>query len=747
MKATAFILPIAFLGPTCLSLAGCGSSPPLAAVEPVSRAEPEAPEETAPTMPTPPIAKQVPYQHETHGHTRSDPYFWLRDDDRQDPEVLAYLEAENRYAEAALEPLRSLRESLYEEIVARIPQDDSTVPYSKDGFFYYTRYEEGKEYEIHCRKAGSLEAEEQVILDANERAEGHAYYAVRGLKVSGDGRTLAFAEDTVSRRIYTYRFKNLETGELYPDALEGASPSAAWAADGRTLFYVRKEEGTLREYQVWRHRLGTEQAEDVLVYEEEDPEFYMSVFLSRSRDFVMLGSYQTQSHEYRYVDARRPTAPPEVVLPREEAHEYDVEHWNGRFYIRTNWQAQDFRLMSVPPRQSADKARWRVEIEAREGVFLRGFQLFEDFLVASERRGGLTGLRVAPWARGGRVDLEEGHDIAFDEGAYVVGFGTNAEPATSTLRFTFESMTTPDSVYDYDMRTRERERMKQLRVGGDYDPSAYVSSRFNAVARDGTEVPISLVHRRDLDRSVPQPLLLYGYGSYGHSLDPSFVSSRISLLDRGFIFAIAHVRGGQEMGRAWYEAGKLLQKQNTFSDFVDCGERLVADGYTQPDRLFAWGGSAGGLLMGAVANMRPDLFHGIVADVPFVDVVTTMLDDTIPLTTFEYDEWGNPNQPDFYEYMLSYSPYDNVTAQAYPHMLVLTGLHDSQVQYWEPAKWVARLRAARTDDHDLFLVTNMEAGHGGASGRFRRHRETALVYAFLLSHSPGVSGEEAGSPD
>lgn len=679
-----------------------------------------------PTM-TPPVAKRVPHALEDHGQTREDPYYWMRSDDRSDPEVLAHLAAENAYAEQELAPLAGFRESLFEEIVARIPKDDVSVPYHLDGYWYYRRDEEGKEYPIYCRRAGTMEADEQIILDANAEAEGHDYYSAKGLSTSVNGELLAYGEDLVSRRIYTLKFRNLETGEHLADEIPGTSGNAVWALDNQTVFYVKKEEGTLREYQAWRHVLGTPATDDVMVYEEEDAEFFLGISRSRSRDYVLIGSYQTLSHEYRYVDAREPTSEAVVFLPREEAHEYDIDHYDGRFYVRTNWQARDFRLMSAEASASADKGAWREEIPSRDGVFLIGFELFRDHLVVSERREGIARLNVIPWA-----DRAAAHEVAFDESAYYSSIGTNSEVDTTTLRLDYTSMTTPWSVFDYDMNGRELTLKKRARVEGEFDQAAYVTTRIAVPARDGTEVPVSIVHRRDLDRAQPQPLLLYGYGAYGYSMDPTFSSTRLSLLDRGFIFAIAHIRGGQELGRAWYEDGRLLNKRHTFEDFIDCGAYLAAEGWTAADRLFAHGGSAGGLLVGAVANMRPDLFRGIVADVPFVDVVTTMLDESIPLTTFEYDEWGNPNDREYYDYMMSYSPYDNVTAQDYPNMLVITGLHDSQVQYWEPMKWVARLREVKTDDNRLLFAVNMEAGHGGASGRFRRHKETALIYAFLL---------------
>ena len=678
--------------------------------------------------PQPPVARQVPHTLETHGVRRQDPYYWLRDDARKDPQVLAHLRAEQAYAQAQLAPLKRFREQLYDEIVARIPKDDSSVPYFLDGYWYYTRVEKDREYAVHCRRRGSMEAPEQVVLDENAQAEGHEYYASGAVRVSVDGKTLAYAEDTVSRRIYSIRFRDLDSGKEHADVLEGTSGSLVWALDHRTLFYVKRDPATLRAHQVWRHVLGTEQAQDVLVYDEQDEEFYVGISRSRSRDYVLIGSYQTLSHEYRTVDARKPDSAPVVVLPREARHEYDVDHAHGRFYIRTNWQARDFRLMSVEPQHSAEKDRWRVEVPAREGVLLSSFELFRDYLVLGERRGGIPRLRVVPWQ-----DRQSDHEIRFEEPAYASAIGHNPDFESGTLRFHYTSMTTPPSTFDYDLAARTRELKKQQRVEGDFDPARYATERIEVRARDGVTVPVSLVYRRDLDRSQPQPLLLYGYGSYGYALDPRFSSVRLSLLDRGVIFAIAHVRGGQELGRAWYEDGKLLTKLNSFHDFIDCAEHLVRTGWTLPDRLFAQGGSAGGLLVGAVANMRPELFHAVVADVPFVDVVTTMLDESIPLTTFEYDEWGNPNQREYFDYMMRYSPYDNVKAQGYPHMLVLTGLHDSQVQYWEPAKWVARLRATKTDDRPLIFHVNMDTGHGGASGRFRQHEETAMIYAFLLS--------------
>lgn len=683
-------------------------------------------------MPQPPIAKRIVHRHEAHGQVREDPYYWMRDDDREDAEILAHLAEENRYADAMLAPQEQLREQLFEEIVGRIPQDDSQVPVFHHGYWYYSRVEQGKEYSILCRRRETLEAPEEIYLDANAEAEGHAFYSLGGASVSRNGEILAYSEDTLSRRIYTLRFRSLQTGETLPDVVEGIAGGAVWASDNRTVFYVKREEGTLRAYQVWRHALGTPASEDVLVFEENDSEFYVSVGLSKSEEYILIGSHQTVSNEYRYLPAAEPTAAPVVVLSREAGHEHSVDHIGERFVIRTNWQAQNFRLMSVSPERSQEKENWREEIAGRDDILLEGCELFERWAVCSERREGLSRLRVYDWSDEGQRIEGEGYEIDMPEAAYNVSIGRNPSAESEVLRFGYESMTTPPSVFDYSLTSRDRELRKVQQVPN-FDAANYEAQRLMVPARDGTRVPVSIVYRRDLDRSQPQPLMLYGYGSYGYSMEPSFSSTRLSLLDRGFVWAIAHVRGGQEMGRQWYDDGKLMAKMHTFEDFIDVADHLVAEGWTNPEKLFAMGGSAGGLLMGAVTNLRPELWRGIVANVPFVDVVTTMLDETIPLTTFEYDEWGNPNEQPAYEYMMRYSPYDNIGTGAYPAMLVLTGLHDSQVQYWEPAKWVARLRHRTTGDEPILFRVNMEAGHGGASGRFRRHRETALIFAWLLS--------------
>jgi oligopeptidase B len=671
----------------------------------------------------PPRAEQRPHRLEAHGDVRVDEYYWLNQ--REDPEVIRYLEAENAWTDAVMAHTRRLQDTLFEEIKGRIRQDDRSVPYRLDGYWYYTRFEEGKEYPIYARKRGSLEAAEELLLDVNTLAAGHGFFAAAGVQVGPGTNILSYAADTVGRRVYTIRFRDLATGRDLPDAIPAATSNVAWAMDGQTVFYTRQDSVTLRWHRVYRHTLGTDPAQDTLVYEEKDETFSVAVWRTKSRRFVMIEATQTLSAEYRFVEAARPTEAFTLIQPRERGLEHDVDHFGDFWYIRTNLDARNFRLMRAPLARP-DRAHWEEVVPHREDVLLRGFELFRDHLVLVERERGLTRLRVHPW-RGGSP-----YDVQFDEPAYVVAPTQNLEFDTPVLRFSYQSLTTPPSTYDYDMSTRERTLLKREEVLGGFDPAAYEARRMYARATDGTEVPVSLVFRRDLRRQGPQPLLLYGYGSYGSSTEAGFSSARLSLLDRGFIYAIAHVRGGQEMGRWWYDDGKLLKKRNTFTDFIAVAEDLVARGWTTPAMLYAQGGSAGGLLMGAVLNLRPDLFHGVVAQVPFVDVVTTMLDSSIPLTTSEYDEWGNPNDSTYYRYMLSYSPYDNVARVRYPNLLVTTGLHDSQVQYFEPAKWVARLRARKTDSNRLILRTNMQAGHGGASARTERWRETAFVYAFLV---------------
>lgn len=680
-------------------------------------------EKNRPTNLTPPQAKVLPTTLEKHGHQRIDNYYWLNK--RDNPEVLAYLTAENEYAKAAMAHREGLEEALFEEIRGRIKQTDLSVPYKLDDYFYYARFEEGKEYPLYCRKLRTLEADEELMLDVNVVAEGHEYCSVGGLAISFGQGILAYAVDTQGRRIYTIRFKDLGSGELLPDMIPEVTGNLAWANDNRTLFYSKQDPATLRSFQIYRHSLGTEGGQDELVYEETDETFSASVFKTKSKRYLMITSHQTVSTEYRYLDANDPLGEFQVLVPRERDHEYAVDHYQDAFYIRTNFRAKNFRLMTTTVGKPA-KEHWQEMIPHREDVLLESFELFQDYLVVEERKRGLIQLRVLPWKGG------DEHYLDFGEPTYFASLGENPEFNTPLLRFVYTSMTTPNSVFDYNMATREKTLLKQEEVLGGFDTTHYQTERLWASARDGMQVPISLVYRKGLGKNGKNPLLLYGYGAYGASMDASFSSSRISLLDRGFVFAIAHVRGGEELGREWYERGKLLNKKNTFADFIDCAEYLLQEGYTNQERLFAMGGSAGGLLMGAVVNMRPDLFKGVVAQVPFVDVVTTMLDSNIPLTTGEYDEWGDPNQSDYYQYILSYSPHDNVQAKAYPHLLVTAGLHDSQVQYWEPAKWVAKLRAIKTDENLVLLKTTMEAGHGGLSGRFRRFKELAFIYAFLL---------------
>jgi oligopeptidase B len=671
----------------------------------------------------PPFAKKIPHELEKYGQVRIDEYYWLRE--RENPDVLEYLKIENDHTEKAMAHTAGLERKLFDEIKARIKQTDMSVPYKRDGYFYYTRFEEGKEYAVYARKKESLDSPEELLIDANVLAEGHEFFAVGGWAVSSGQDILAYAVDTQGRRIYRTYFKNLTTGALLPDVIPEMTENLAWANDNRTLFYAKQDPITLRSYRIFKHVLGTDSSEDQLVFEENDETFATWVFKTKSKKFLMIVSSQTLSQEYRYLEADHPDEEFKVFLPREREHEYQIDHFGEKFLVRTNDRAKNFRLMETPLDQTG-KEHWREIIPHREDTLLEDFEIFKRHLVLEERRRGLTRIRVIPWGSG------EEHYLEFDEPAYRANIGMNPDPDTSILRFDYTSMTTPLSIYDYDMNARTKTLLKREEVLGDFTPENYRTERLFARASDGVEIPLSIVYRKGIERDGQNPLLLYGYGSYGFSMDAAFASPRLSLIDRGFIYAIAHVRGGQELGRPWYDDGKLLKKKNTFTDFIACAEYLVRERFTNPEKLFAMGRSAGGLLMGAITNMRPELFKGIVAEVPFVDVITTMLDSTIPLTTGEYDEWGDPNQREFYEYMLSYSPYDNVEAKDYPNLLVVGSLQDSQVQYWEPAKWVAKLRALKTDQNRLLLRTNMEAGHGGASGRFKRHQETAFSYAFLL---------------
>ncbi|MFO7561922.1 MAG: S9 family peptidase [Enhygromyxa sp.] len=674
----------------------------------------------------PPIAKIVPHLLEAHGHIRIDNYYWMHDTD--DPELIAYLEAENAYTEATTAGTEPLRATLLAEMTGRIEQADFTVPYRVRDYYYYQRWEEGADYPLYARKQGSLDASEEIILDAQALAEGHDYFDVRALAVSESQQLLAYSTDTLGRRIHTIYIKDLRTGELLPDLIPEVTGSLVWANDDRTLFYTKQDPQTLREHRVHRHTLGDDPSADALVYEESDETFEVGIGKTTSREYVIIHSYQTLGDEVRLLDADAPDSAPWLVQPRERGLEYEVDHANDTLYIRTNLDAPNFRLVEAPVEQPG-KQNWRERIGHREQVLLEDFELFADHLVLVARRAGLIEFEVHPRAEG------EPYTIEFPEPTYLAYPEDNLEFESSSFRFVYESLTTPPRVYDLDLDSRAQVLRKQTRVLGGFDPDDYASERLWAPARDGVEVPISLVYREcggGSGRCGPAPLLLYGYGAYGHSSEAYFDSELLSLLDRGFVFAIAHVRGGEELGRDWYEQGKLFTKKNSFTDFIDCAEFLRAQGYADPERMFALGASAGGLLVGAVINLRPDLFRGVVAQVPFVDLVTTMLDPSTPLTTVEYDEWGNPHREADYRYMLSYSPYDNVEPKPYPALLVTAGLHDSQVQIWEPAKWVAKLRALATGDNPLLLRVDMSAGHRGQAGRLASLEQIAFEYGFLL---------------
>ncbi len=682
-----------------------------------------------------PVAEKIPHELTRHGETRIDPYYWMRltdeqkyaeDPDEQTRKVKAYLVAENEYTESMLAHTKELQDKLYQEIVERIKKDDESVPYLKNGYWYYIRYEEGNEYPVYCRKKGNLKAQEEILLNVNELAEGYDYFQVAGLNVSPDNKLLAYGEDTLSRRIYTIRVKNLETGEYLDDQIPNTTGGTAWANDNKTLFYTEKNKVTLLSEKIFRHRVGQSGVKDELVYHEKDPSFYIGVYKSKSGEYIIIGERSTLANDYHILKADDPDGNFKQFTPREDIHEYGIEHYKDRFYIATNWEARNFRLMETPE-SATTKSNWEEVIPHREGVLLEEIELFDNHLVVSERDKGLTQLRIR------NMNSGDEHYLDFGEEAYMAYIGTNAEMDSETLRYVYSSLTTPTTVYDYNMNTREKILKKREEIIGGHDPEEYTTERLYATSGDGKKIPVSVVYRNDFKKNGDGPLLLYGYGSYGATIDPYFSSPRLSLLDRGFAFAIAHIRGSQTLGRAWYEEGKMLNKKNTFNDFIDCAEYLIEKKYTTPGRLFAMGGSAGGLLMGAVVNMAPHLFEGVVAAVPFVDVLTTMSDPTIPLTTNEYDEWGNPSENKTeYEYIKSYSPYDNVSRQEYPNILVTTGFFDSQVQYWEPAKWVAKLREYKTGNNLLLLHTNMDTGHSGSSGRYEKYKETALEYAFML---------------
>jgi len=671
-----------------------------------------------------PVAAKKPKELTIHGDTRIDNYYWLRE--RENPEVIAYLDAENTYRESVMKDTEGFQKDLFDEIVGRIKQTDESVPYKKNGYYYYTRYEEGKEYPVYCRKKGSMEAGEEILANVNEMAVGHAYFHVGGMSMSPDNRFLAIGIDTVSRRKYTIYIKDLETGKMLSDEIPVTTGGATWANDSKTLFYTLKDEETLRSKAIYRHIKGSPAGQDVLVYEEVDETFDTYVFKAKSNQYIVIGSSSTLTNEYRFLSADDPLGEFSVVQPRIRGLEYNVAHYGDHFYIITNLDATNFRLMRTPVNRT-EKKNWKEVIAHRKDVFLEGIEIFEDFLVVEERKEGLTQLRVIPWDKGQEHYIEMGEEI------YTAYISINPDFDSKLLRYSYSSLTTPNSTFDYHLEKKEKTLLKQEEVlGGTFDPANYEAKRLYAVADDGKKIPMSIVYRKGLDLNGQNPTLLYGYGSYGYTMDPGFRSYRLSLLDRGFVYAIAHIRGSQIYGRPWYEDGKLLKKMNTFTDFNDCAEHLIKENYTSTEHLFAMGGSAGGLLMGAVINLQPELYKGVIAAVPFVDVISTMLDEDIPLTTSEYDEWGNPNDKTYYDYMLSYSPYDQVEAKTYPNMLVTTGLHDSQVQYWEPAKWVAKLRDMKTDNNLLLMYCNMETGHGGASGRFEAYKETAMQFAFLL---------------
>ena len=673
----------------------------------------------------PPVAPKHPTQLEKHGDLRIDDYYWMNN--REDQQVLDHLKAENEYYQKMTAHTLGLQDSLFQEMKGRIKEDDSSVPYKLDGYWYVTRYELGKEYPIHTRKKESLDAAEELMFDGNQMAEGHDYFSLRGISVSPDNTLAAFAVDTVSRRQYNIQIKNLINGEIYPDIIANTTGGSVWANDGKTLYYTKKDPVTLRSDKIYMHILGTSAQEDQLVFEEKDPTYNTFVYKTKSKKFIVIGSSSTLTTEYRFLDADDPEGEFKIFSPRDIGVEYSISHYDGNFYVLTNKDnATNFKLMKTDEARTGSE-HWQEFIPHREDVLLEDLEIFKDYYVLSERENGLNHMKISRW------DGSDSYYMPFESETYVAGPNVNLDFDTEVLRYYFNEMSAPFAIIDFNMGTKEKTVLKEQEVlGGAFDKDNYKTERLWATAGDGKKVPISLVYHKDTPLDGSSPLLQYGYGSYGSTIDPYFSSVRLSLLDRGFIYAIAHIRGGEYLGRPWYEDGKLLNKKNTFSDFVDCSKFLIGQKYTSPEHLYAMGGSAGGLLMGAVINMEPQLYHGVIAGVPFVDVVTTMLDDTIPLTTGEYDEWGNPNDKEYYDYIKSYSPYDNVEAKAYPHMYVSTGLHDSQVQYWEPAKWVAKLREYKTDGNLLFLDTNMEAGHGGASGRFEALKETAKEYAFIL---------------
>jgi oligopeptidase B len=678
-----------------------------------------------------PVAEKKSRALIAHGDTRLDNYYWMNDYFKKGPDsakVVEHLKAENAYLDTMLSNSRQFRDDLFAELKGRIKEKDESVPYKDNGYWYYSRFEEGRQYPVYARKKEKLDAPEEIMHDANKAAEGKSYYNVSGLGVSDNNEMLAIGEDDVSRRLYKLRFKNLVTGEYSPETIPNTEGGAyAWAADNKTIFYIKKDIVTLLGYQVWRHEVGTDPAKDVLIYEEKDNRHYIWVSRTKSKKFIIINSeLSEQQSEHRFLDAAKPAGSFTVFQPRTMGLVYDIDHYNDKFYVRTNLDATNFRLMETPLDKTS-KENWKVVIPHRTDVYLAGITIFRDHLVVSERKEGLINIRVI-----NQKDKSE-HYIKFDEPAYFAAVSINPDFNTNILRFSYTSLVTPNSTFDYNLDTKERELKKQQEILGGFNKEDYVTERTFATARDGSKVPVSIVYKKGFKKDGSSPLLLYAYGSYGLSTEPQFNRNIVSLLNRGFVYALAHVRGGQEMGRQWYDDGKMMKKKNTFTDFIDVGEFLIKDKYTSKGHLYAMGGSAGGLLMGAISNMAPDLWNGVVAQVPFVDVITTMSDPSIPLTTGEYLEWGNPENKEEYFYMKSYSPYDNVEKKNYPNLLVTTGLHDSQVQYFEPEKWVAKLREMKTDKNLLLFYTNMDAGHGGASGRFDYLKQVALQYAFLLA--------------
>ena len=676
-------------------------------------------------LPNAPLAKQIPKNLTIHDDVRVDEFYWLND--RENPEVIDYLNKENDYYNAHTTHTKEFQTSLFEEMKSRIKEDDSSVPYKYNGYWYITKYEKGKDYPIYTRKKETLEAEEELLFDCNEMAKDHSYFRLVGLNINLNNDLVSYGIDTTGRRQYTLHIKDLKTNTVLKDEISNTTGGSTWANDNKTLFYTKKDETTLRSEAIYKHRLNTDQKSDELIYEETDDTFGVSVYKTKSKKYLVIVSYSTLTNEYQILNANTPDGDFKVFQPRTRGLEYSISHYEDSFYIVSNADgAQNFKLSKTSETQT-QKKYWNDVIPHRENVLLEDIEIFKDFLVVSERENGLNQIHIKRW------DGSGSYYLPFESETYTAYTTTNIDFDTSVLRYGYQSLTTPSSIIDFDMVIKTKTIKKEQEVlGGKFKKENYTSERLWATAADGTQIPISLIRHVDTEKSSETPLLLYAYGSYGNTIDPYFSTVRLSLLDRGFIFAIAHIRGGEYLGRQWYEDGKLFNKKNTFSDFVDCSKYLIENKYTSAKHQYAMGGSAGGLLMGAVVNLAPELYNGVVAQVPFVDVVTTMLDDSIPLTTGEYDEWGNPNEKDYYEYMKSYSPYDNVTNKLYPNMLVTTGLHDSQVQYWEPAKWVARLRSQNKNTSQLYLKTNMEAGHGGASGRFEALKEVAAEYAFLL---------------